>query len=186
MARRRQGEPGVTVLLLCYLGGRDRVIVPPCLSASLASFGKGRGIYTINTPDINTTSSSSPPTFTRQDLFGQPAQPVSLAFSFVMASSSSPPPLSHHQQTVDCHHFVISSRTIGKHEILYITDLEPSTFDSPLLYPPAYQSLPRHPYLPFRPRLARPFLRLFPYSVYNPNLHSVDPTLLPIRRAYHH
>lgn len=103
-----------------------------------------------------------------------------------MASSSSPPPLSHHQQTVDCHHFVISSRTIGKHEILYITDLEPSTFDSPLLYPPAYQSLPRHPYLPFRPRLARPFLRLFPHSVYNPNLHSIDLPLPPIRRAYHH
>ena len=28
MARRRQGEPGVTVLLLCWVGGCDRVIVP--------------------------------------------------------------------------------------------------------------------------------------------------------------
>jgi hypothetical protein len=87
MARRRQGEPGVTVLLLCWVGGCDRVIVP-----ASPPLGKGRGIYTINIPDINTTSTSSPPTFNRQDLFGQLAQLVSLVFSFVLASSSSPPP----------------------------------------------------------------------------------------------
>lgn len=67
------------------LGGRDRVIVP-------ASPPLGReGVYIPSTLPISSPHHHPhPPTFTRQDLFGQLAQLVSLAF--VLASSSSPPP----------------------------------------------------------------------------------------------
>jgi hypothetical protein len=102
------GKPGVTVLLLCYQG----VIVSSSLPGLPRLLWEGKGyIYhqhsryqyhiIILTPDLYSTRPFWPTRTTRKSC---------VRCGFVIIAT---PPL-HHQQIVDCHHFVISSRTIGK------------------------------------------------------------------------
>jgi hypothetical protein len=172
MARRRQGEPGVTVLLLCWVGGCDRVIVP-----ASPPLGKGRGIYTINilTPDFQSTRPFWPTRTTRKScilvrsgfvIIATPFYTVNKSSIAITSSSRREPSGSTKYYTSP-----ISSR---RHSIRHCYTLR--LINRCLVIP----------YLPFRPRLARPFLRLFPHSVYNPSLHSVDSPLPLIRKAYLH